>query len=131
MYLTCRTLTTHFSGLTAFLKHYFSFLFLFTFAVFPRFHQPVSVSLTLCTHRVDVDEEAMLVLGRIKSMHIVQQLWVAVEEVRLGDEHRRACRSRWKRVVYRAGHYDGIYRLNGKKKCQLESSCTSFDDKMC
>lgn len=64
---------------------------LVAFRVFPRIHQPVSARSRPFTHGVDVDEQAVLVLVGIKSIHVVQQLWVAVEEVRLGDKHRRAC----------------------------------------
>lgn len=71
---------------------------LVAFRVFPRIHQPMSARLRPFTHGMDVDEKSMLILVRIKSIHVVQQLWVAVEEVRLGDEHRSACGTKRKVV---------------------------------
>lgn len=63
----------------------------------------------------------MLVLVRIKSVHVVQQRWVAVKEMRLGDEHRRPCRTRGKRFEQRAGPYDGVYHLNAMKCLLIEA----------
>lgn len=40
------------------------------------------------THRVDVKEETVLVLAGVQTFHSVQQAWVGVVEVRMGNEHR-------------------------------------------
>lgn len=41
---------------------------------------------------MDVDEEAVFLLGGIQTQHVVLQHWVGVEEVGMGDEDRRVWR---------------------------------------
>lgn len=49
----------------------------------------VCVRARLCTHWVNVYEEAMLLFIWRESLHVVQQNRVGVEKVRMGDEDRR------------------------------------------
>jgi len=52
-------------------------------------HPFSSSRVSVHTHRVDVYEEAMLLLVGMKTQHIVQQHRVSVKEVRMRDEDRR------------------------------------------
>lgn len=40
---------------------------------------------------MDVDEEAVFILIRMKTLHVVQQHGIGIIEVRMGDEARRVC----------------------------------------
>lgn len=40
---------------------------------------------------MNVDEEAVFVLVRIKTLYVVQQHRIGIEEVRMGDEAGRVC----------------------------------------
>ena len=40
---------------------------------------------------MNVDEEAVFILIRMKTLHVVQQHGIGIIEVRMGDEARRVC----------------------------------------